>query len=146
MRSFASMIEFIYNTDYTLRYEKKVLEWLVFLADNEGISIKNLQYNYVSTEEMLRINKKFLDHNFLTDVITFDYSDNGQISGEVFICQDQVETNAREHGETADNETVRVISHAFFHLCGYKDRTPDQKLTMRLKEGEAIAAFHTFLK
>ena len=87
MRSFASMIEFIYNTDYTLRYEKKVLEWLVFLADNEGISIKNLQYNYVSAEEMLRINKKFLDHNFLTDVITFDYSDNDQLSGEVFICK-----------------------------------------------------------
>ncbi len=140
------MIEFIYNTDYKLRDEKKVSEWLVFLAHNEGFSIKSLQYNYVSKKEMLRINKKFLDHNFLTDVITFDYSDNNHLSGEVFICQDQVQINAREYGETIDNETVRVISHAFFHLCGYMDRTPDQQLTMTLKEDEAIAAFHTFPK
>lgn len=140
------MIEFIYNINYKLREEKKVLEWLVFLADKEGFFIKSLQYNYVSKKEMLRINKKFLDHNFLTDVITFDYSDKDQLSGEVFICQEQVERNARDYGESLDNETLRVISHAFFHLCGYKDRTPGQKLTMTLKEDEAIAAFQTFLK
>ena len=140
------MIEFIYNTNYKLREEKKVLEWLVFLADKEGFFIKSLQYNYVSKKEMLRINKKFLDHNFLTDVITFDYSDKDQLSGEVFICQEHVESNARDYGESIDNETLRVISHAFFHLCGYRDRTPDQKLTMTLKEDEAIAAFQTFPK
>tara|TARA_B100001939_G_scaffold322648_1_gene313292 strand:+ start:807 stop:1232 length:426 start_codon:yes stop_codon:yes gene_type:complete len=141
------MISFInHKTSFLLDFEPELLSWLNDLAHLEGYVIKKLQYNYVSLSQIQEINNRHLGHDYPTDVITFDYSSGKQITGEVFICPDQVESNAKDYRQSVDNEMIRVISHSLFHLCGYKDSTPDQKSIMTLKEDEAIAAFHTFLK
>jgi len=141
------MIQFVSDNNILSKdFETKISKLLMFLATSEGYKIKKLEYNYVSLSQIQEINKNHLSHDFPTDVITFDYSIGKQITGEVFICRDQVESNAKDYSQSIDNEMIRVVSHAFFHLCGYKDNSPDQKSIMRLKEDEAIAAFHTLLK
>ena len=140
------MIQFVYNTPFSLINEIKISDWLLFLASQEGYRIKNLYYNYVSTEEIQFINLKHLNHNYPTDVITFDYSVDDEISAEVFICQEQVEKNAIEYSQTTENETIRVLCHALFHLCGHDDKSKTQQLDMRQTEDKAIASFHTTFK
>ena len=140
------MIQFVYNTPFSLINEIKISDWLLFLASQEGYRIKNLYYNYVSIEEIQSINLKHLNHNYPTDVITFDYSVDNEISAEVFICQDQVEKNAIEYSQTVENETIRVLCHALFHLCGHDDKSKTQQFDMRQTEDRAIASFYTTFK
>ena len=140
------MIQFVYNTPFSLINETKISDWLLFLASQEGYRIKNLYYNYVSIEEIQSINFTHLNHNYPTDVITFDYSTDDEISAEVFICQEQVEKNATEYSQTIENETIRVLCHALFHLCGYDDKSKTQQFDMRQTEDKAIASFHTTFK
>ena len=135
------MIEFIYNTPFVLDNEKSVKDWLHSLAHSEGFEIKNLHYNYVSVEKIQSINNQFLNHDYPTDVIAFDYCEGKLISGEVFICQTVVNQNAIDHSQTIENETLRVLCHAFFHLCGYKDKTSEDLLAIRAAEDKAIASF-----
>ena len=140
------MIEFIFNTDFMLDNKKEISTWLLFLANNEGFSIKNLHYNFVSAEKIQSINNQFLNHDYPTDVITFDYCEDKELLGEVFICQKIVEQNAINHSQTPENETLRVLCHALFHLCGYKDKNSKDLAAMRLAEDKAIAAFHSTYK
>ena len=140
------MIQFVYNSPFSLINEPKISDWLLFLASQEGYRIKNLYYNYVSIAEIQSINLKHLNHNYPTDVITFNYSVDDKISAEVFICQEQVEKNAAEYFQTIENETIRVLCHALFHLCGRDDKSKTQQLDMRQTEDKAIASFHTTFK
>ena len=143
MRNFACMIEFVYYTGFTLKNQKPISEWLLSLAHNEGFTIKNLLYNYISAYQIQSLNNEFLNHNFPTDVIAFDYSEGNEISGEVFICQKEVEVNASIHSQSVENETLRVLCHALFHLCGYNDKTDKDQANMRSIEDRAIASFQT---
>ena len=140
------MIEFIFNTDFVLDNKKGISEWLYFLANNEGFSIKNLHYNYVSAEKIQSLNKQFLNHDYPTDVIAFDYCVDKELSGEVFVCQKIVEQNAVYYSQTIENETLRVLCHALFHLCGHKDNNSKDLAVMRSAEDKAIAAFHSTYK
>lgn len=140
------MIEFVFNTDFVLDNKKGISEWLYFLANNEGFSIKNLHYNYVSAEKIQSLNKQFLNHDYPTDVIAFDYCEDNDLSGEVFVCQKIVEQNCIDHSQTIENETLRVLCHAFFHLCGYEDKTSKGLALMRSLEDKAIAVFHSTYK
>ena len=80
------MIEFVFNTDFMLDNKKEISTWLLFLAKNEGFSIKNLNYNFVSAEKIQSINNQFLNHDYPTDVIAFDYCEDKELLGEVFVC------------------------------------------------------------
>ena len=140
------MIEFIFNTDFILVNKKEISDWLIFLANNEGFSIKTLHYNFVSAEKIQSINNQFLNHDFPTDVIAFDYCEHKELAGEVFVCQKIVEQNAIDNSQTAENETLRVLCHALFHLCGYKDKNSKDLAAMRLAEDKAIATFHSTYK
>ena len=140
------MIEFIYNTPFVLDNEKSVKDWLHSLAHSEGFEIKNLHYNYVSVEKIQSINNQFLNHDYPTDVIAFDYCEDKELSGEVFVCQQIVEQNAVSYSQTIENETLRVLCHALFHLCGLKDKNSKDLAVMRSAEGKAIAAFHSTYK
>ncbi len=126
-----------------LHYQKPVSEWLLSLAHNEGFTIKKLLYNYISADQIQSLNNEFLNHNYPTDVIAFDYCEGKEISGEVFICQKEVEANASTHSQSVENETLRVLCHALFHLCGYNDKTDKNQANMRLIEDRAIASFQT---
>ena len=140
------MIEFVFNTDFMLDNKKEISTWLLFLAKNEGFSIKNLNYNFVSAEKIQSINNQFLNHDYPTDVIAFDYCEDKELLGEVFVCQKIVEQNAIDHSQTVENETLRVLCHALFHLCGYKDKSSKDLAAIRLAEDKAIAAFHSTYK
>jgi len=140
------MIEFIYNTAFVLKNEKNIKDWLHSLAHSEGFEIKNLHYNYVTAEKIQSINNQFLKHDYPTDVIAFDYCEGKLISGEVFICQTVVNQNAKEHSQTIENETLRVLCHALFHLCGYKDKVSKDLHVIRSAEDKALASFQRTYK
>ena len=137
------MIEFVYYTGFELKNQKQVSNWLLSLANKEGFSIKNLYYNYVSTDQIQSLNNKFLNHDYVTDVLAFDYCEGSELSAEVFICQSEVEKNAKELSQSIENETLRVLCHALFHLCGYNDKTHKEQNVMRSKEDGAISSFQT---
>ena len=137
------MIEFVYYTGFELKNQKQVSNWLYSLAKKEGFSIKNLYYNYVSPDQIQSLNNEFLKHDYVTDVLAFDYCEGGELSAEVFICQSEVEKNAKELSQSIENETLRVLCHALFHLCGYNDKTDKDQALMRTKEDGAISSFKT---
>ena len=140
------MIEFTFNTDFVLENKKSISDWLHSIADKEGRSIKNLHYNYVSPQKIQDINKEFLNHDHPTDVLAFDYCEDKELSGDVFVCQKIVEQNSDGLIQTLENETLRVLCHALFHLCGYSDKTSKGLTEMRSVEDKAIAAFHSTYK
>ena len=137
------MIEFVYYTDFELKNHKQVSNWLLSLANKEGFSIKNLYYNYVSPDQIQSLNNEFLKHDYVTDVLAFDYCEGSELSAEVFICQSEVEKNAKDLSQSIENETLRVLCHALFHLCGYNDKTDKERAVMRSKEDGAISSFKT---
>ena len=137
------MIEFVYYTGFELKHQKQVSNWLLFLANKEGFSIKNLHFNYVSTDQIQSLNNEFLNHDYVTDVLAFDYCEGSELYGEVFVCQSEVEKNAKEFSQSVENETLRVLCHALFHLCGYNDKTDKEQVVMRSKEDGAITSFKT---
>ena len=140
------MIEFTFNTDFILDNKKQISDWLLSLASSEGFTLKNLQYNFGSAEKIHSINNQFLNHDYPTDVIAFDYCEDKELSGEVFVCQKIVEQNAVYYSQTPENETLRVLCHALFHLCGHKDKNSKDLAVMRSAEDKAIAAFHSTYK
>ena len=140
------MIEFTFDTDFILDNKKQVSGWLLSLANSEGFTVKNLHYNFVSAEKIHSINKQFLNHDYPTDVIAFDYCVDKELSGEVFVCQKIVEQNAVYYSQTIENETLRVLCHALLHLCGHKDNNSKDLAVMRSAEDKAIAAFHSTYK
>ena len=140
------MIEFTFDTDFILDNKKQVSGWLLSLANSKGFTVKNLHYNFVSAEKIHSINKQFLNHDYPTDVIAFDYCVDKELSGEVFVCQKIVEQNAIYYSQTIENETLRVLCHALLHLCGHKDKNSKDLAIMRSAEDKAIAAFHSTYK
>ena len=122
---------------------QRVLEnTIIDLVGSIGYSIEKLSYNFVSKQDLLKLNKKFLKHNTNTDVITFDYSLNKALKAEIFISMWAVETSAVELGQSVENEALRVISHGVLHCMGFKDKTANQIKTIREKEDEFIEMFH----
>jgi rRNA maturation RNase YbeY len=122
---------------------QRVLEnTIIDLVGSIGYSIEKLSYNFVSKQDLLKLNKKFLKHNTNTDVITFDYSSNKALKAEIFISMWAVETSAVELEQSVENEALRVISHGVLHCMGFKDKTANQIKTIREKEDEFIEMFH----
>lgn len=122
------------QTDFSLHNESQIAEWLNNVSQSEGSSLMELTYIICSDEYLLEINKQYLAHDYYTDVITFDYSEDNQVSGDVFISIDRVRENAKTVGVTEEKELQRVMVHGLLHLLGYKDKTPVQKSEMTLKE------------
>ena len=140
------MIKFTFNTEFILENKKQVSGWLLSIANSEGFTVKNLHYNFVSAEKIQSINNQFLNHDYPTDVIAFDYCVDKELSGEVFVCQKIVEQNAVYYSQTVENETLRVLCHALLHLCGHKDNNSNDLAVMRSAEDKAISAFHSTYK
>ena len=115
---------------------------IIDLVGSIGYSIEKLSYNFVSKQDLLKLNTKFLKHNTNTDVITFDYSSNKALKAEIFISMWAVETSAIELDQSVENEALRVISHGVLHCMGFKDKTATQIKTIREKEDEFIEMFH----
>jgi len=99
-----------------------------------------IQVHWLSDDELLEINKAHLDHDYYTDIITFDYSTSRKISGELFISVDRVRENASTHGSSETQEFHRVVAHGVLHLLGFKDKTEAESKVMREKENEVLRA------
>ncbi len=108
----------------------------------EGLVIENLQYVFCSDKYLLDINKQFLAHDYYTDIISFDLSEQkGQLIGDIYISVDRVKENAKTMGTTQGNELLRVIFHGALHFCGYKDKKPADVKLMRSMEDKWLKAF-----
>ncbi|MBL7894955.1 MAG: rRNA maturation RNase YbeY [Bacteroidia bacterium] len=136
-------IVFSNNKDkFKLKKSALIKKWIEKVAAKEKKTVGDLSYVFMSDEELLKINQQFLKHNTYTDIITFDYSENKKISGEIFISVDRVEENAKKMGTTFEDEIHRVIIHGVLHLCGYKDKTKIDSDNMRKQEDKALRVFN----
>ena len=140
------MIHFTYNTDFSLNNESAVAKLLDTIIVSKGKSIDKLFFYFVSETKMEQVNSNHLNHDFVTDVITFDYSDDKVIRAEAFICPSEVLKNAKRYKQHAENEVVRVILHALLHVLGYDDKTKNSRQEMRKQEDSFLAAFNKMHK
>ena len=136
------MIEYAFQTDFQLTHPDVHSAWLKEVALSEGCEIDGLQYVFVSDDELYEMNVKYLNHNTLTDIITFDYSENRSLSGDLFISIDRVRDNAETFKASFDVELRRVMVHGLLHLAGYGDKSPEDEQLMRRKEDEKLKMFH----
>ena len=126
---------------YQLRQRTEIRSWLKSIAKKEKYSILELNYIFCSDEYLLQINKNFLDHDYYTDIITFDNSEvKGKIEGDIFVSIDRVRDNAHQHKTSLKQELHRVLTHGLLHLTGYKDKTSEENKMMRKKENTALAS------
>ena len=136
------MIDFVYNTDFQIENHRVFSRWLVEVAAAENCLIHDLVFLFVSDQELLTMNKKYLKHNYFTDVITFGELEDDKISGNIAISLDRVLDNSKRYGVRFDEELKRVMVHGLLHIVGYNDKTKKEKLTMSQKETDALKMFH----
>ena len=118
--------------------KRKIAVWIKLVAQNYGKKIGEIAYIFCDDEKILEINKRYLQHDYFTDIITFDYSEKNTISGDIFISLDMIKSNSAKFKTLYDNELHRVIIHGILHLCGQNDKTSEEEKIMREKEDEAI--------
>ena len=113
--------------------------WVKAVAANYGKKVGEIAYIFVDDEEILRVNREYLQHDYYTDIITFDYTEGNTISGDLFISLDTVRTNAEQFDKPYDEELHRVIIHGILHLCGINDKGPGEREIMEAAEDKALA-------
>jgi len=136
------MIEFHYETDFQLENESNYADWISRIIASEGGLPKRIDYIFCTDAYLLEMNRKYLSHDTLTDIITFDYREGKQVSGDIFISIDRVKDNAQFYNVAWKNELLRVMAHGILHLFHYKDASDAEKAEMRVKEEEKIKLFH----
>jgi probable rRNA maturation factor len=136
------MIELSYQNNFTPLDEVVYSKWMEFIAFSENKTIGDLSVVFCSDEFLLKINQNHLNHDTYTDIITFDYSENGLINGEIYISTERVKENAGRFSVSEINELQRVMAHGVLHLCGYGDKSDLETQVMRDKENEKIGMFH----
>ena len=128
------MISFNYETQFQLSNETIFEQWIKETIQNEGCSLGDINYIFCDDDYLHKINVEFLDHDTLTDIISFDYSVGKQLHGDIYISVERVEDNAKDFKVDFDVELSRVIIHGILHYCGYKDKTNEDAKVMRAKE------------
>ena len=136
------MIDFVYNTDFRLSNKDVFSRWLISVANDEGFLIDTLVFLFVDDNEILEMNKKFLKHDYYTDVITFGDLKDKKISGDIAISIERVLENSKTYGLEFEDELIRVMAHGLLHIMGYNDKTSSDKSVMSQKENKAIKMFH----
>ena len=136
------MINFNYETDFSLDNEEAVAAWLGIVITSENKKEGEINYIFSDDEYLHKINLEYLDHDTLTDIISFDYSMGNELHGDIFVSIERVKDNAADFNVSFDKELKRVLVHGILHYCGYKDKGETEELLMRSKEDEKIAMFH----
>jgi rRNA maturation RNase YbeY len=134
------MIRF-YTEDihFDLPAKRRLAAWLKTVAEAEGKQTGKIAVIFCSDEYLLQLNRRYLQHDYYTDIITFDYTDGAVLSGDLFVSIDTVRANAEHYAPSFDDELHRVILHGVLHLCGYADATPAQQKVMRKMEDRYLA-------
>ena len=136
-----------YNTDGVKMPKIKKREntaWVKAVAAGYGKKVGEIAYIFVDDEKILEVNRQYLQHDYYTDIITFDYTEGDVISGDLFISLDTVRTNAEQVGAAYEQELDRVIIHGILHLCGINDKGPGERAVMEAAENRALALRPSF--
>ncbi|MCB9071772.1 MAG: rRNA maturation RNase YbeY [Prevotellaceae bacterium] len=118
--------------------KRKTNAWIKLVAAKYDKKIGEIAYVFCDDAKILEVNKTYLQHDYFTDIITFDYCEGAVLNGDIFISLDTVRTNAQEFGVTFENELHRILIHGILHLCGQDDKTPEARLEMTRKENDAL--------
>lgn len=133
---------FCEDIEFKVQKPNFLKKWLKESAVNEGFTVKDLNYIFCSDEYLHKINLEYLDHDTLTDIITFDNTEKeGKIEGDIFISIDRVRDNAKDFSTEFDHELRRVLVHGLLHLCGYLDETDEEEAEMRTRENEYLSKY-----
>jgi len=133
------MISLFYETDFKLKPVRVWKNWLKSAVNNEGFSIGDVNYIFCDDEYLLQINREYLNHDYYTDVIGFQYSEGKEISGDIYISVERIQDNAQTNQVEFKNELARVIIHGILHFMNYKDKTENDAQKMRNAENKYIA-------
>lgn len=136
------MISYTYELPFKLDNEEAYSNWISAVIVSEDKQEGELNYIFCSDDYLLNINVQYLNHDTLTDIISFDYSVGNLLQGDIFISIDRVNENAIDFNVPFEEELKRVMIHGILHYCGYKDKAPKDEALMRSKEEEKIALFH----
>ncbi len=119
--------------------KRETTRWIKKVAATYGRKVGEIGYMFVNDEKILEVNNEYLDHDYYTDVITFDYCEGDILNGDIVISLDTVRTNAEKFGKTYEEELYRVIIHGILHLCGINDKGPGEREIMEENENKALA-------
>lgn len=119
--------------------QQQIGRWIRSVAADYGFTVGDVTYIFCNDEKILAVNREFLQHDYYTDVITFDYSAPERLSGDIFISLDTVRSNAEQVGVPFEQELHRILIHGILHLTGQGDKTPESKAQMTAKEENALA-------
>ncbi len=132
------MIEFNYETNFTLKNQTKISDWVQDCILKEGFKLGDINYVFCDDEYLHKLNVEFLNHDTLTDIISFDNTMGSLISGDIFISIERVKENAVTYNVSFEKELHRVIIHGILHYLGYKDKNEEDQLKMTIKENESL--------
>ena len=127
------------QTELPIFNQLAVNEWIKQVAHDHGRVVGPLSYIFCSDDRIIEVNRRFLNHDYFTDVITFDYSSRKRISGDIFISVDTVRSNAELFQRAYNEELMRVVIHGVLHLCGINDKGPGEREIMEAHENAALA-------
>lgn len=133
------------DIEFSLQNENQYRNWIASILALENKNPGDISYIFCNDDYLLNINNTYLDHNYLTDIITFPYNSGDTISADIFISIDRVKENGAEYNVPFYSELLRVMAHGILHLVGYGDKSDDQKIIMRKKEEEAMALFEKII-
>lgn len=118
---------------------RETTAWIKAVAATYGKKVGEIAYIFCDDEKILEVNRQYLQHDYYTDIITFDYTEDNVISGDLFISLDTVRSNSEEQGTTYEEELRRVIIHGILHLCGINDKGPGERELMEQAENKALS-------
>ena len=136
------MINFNYETEFTLDNEQAFADWLSAVIVSESKNEGEINYIFCDDEYLHKINVEYLNHDTLTDIISFDYTVGNELNGDIFVSVERVKDNAKDFNVSFEEELKRVLAHGILHYCGYKDKSDADAELMRSKEDEKIVMFH----
>jgi probable rRNA maturation factor len=133
------MISFNYETDFELLNESQLSDWISTTILNEKCKEGEINYIFCDDEYLHKLNVEFLNHDTLTDIISFDYSAGKELHGDIYISIERVADNAKDFKSDFIDELHRVMIHGILHYCGYKDKTEADETVMRQRENDYLA-------
>ncbi|UMB59530.1 rRNA maturation RNase YbeY [Lutibacter sp. A80] len=137
------MIQFNYETAFTISNETKIQEWISACIKNYGFTEGELNYIFCNDDYLHKLNVEFLEHDTLTDIISFDYTLGKLISGDIFISIERVQDNAQKFNQLFENELNRVIIHGILHYLGFKDKSETESKQMRSEEDKCLSLLNS---
>ena len=128
------MINFFFENIAEQDFDENLKSWIENIITAEGKKLGDINYIFCDDEYLLKVNQDYLQHDYYTDIITFDYVKGKTISGDIFVSLERIKDNAEMLGKDYPSEFRRVVAHGVLHLCGYKDKSPEDEKLMREKE------------